>query len=132
MSSENEAYILAVQAMEKTFGRGAEVAHTVLRSNAEAKRIYDCALVALVDMQKASDPAPIRDAPKDGTPILLWTNGRWIEGRWDEDAHDPWSDADDGYWKLRYAEVDFYSVTPERQPTHWVPVPADPTKETAR
>ncbi|TPN04503.1 hypothetical protein [Mesorhizobium sp. B2-1-2] len=82
--------------------------------------------------EKSAEPIaimPIRDAPKDGTPILLWTNGRWIEGRWDEYANDPWSDSDEGYWKLRWAETAIYSVTPERQPTHWLPVPADPTKD---
>ncbi|MGX7874411.1 hypothetical protein ACVDG5_018115 [Mesorhizobium sp. ORM6] len=58
-------------------------------------------------LMPAPKAQPIRDAPKDGTPILLWTKGRWIEGRWDEYANDPWSDSDEGYWKLRYAEVDF-------------------------
>lgn len=42
----------ARQRLDKAFGIGIEEAHLILRSRAEAKRIYDCALQALVEQEK--------------------------------------------------------------------------------
>lgn len=58
MSAEyDEAHALAVAAMDRAFGRGLNEAHALLRTNAVAKRIYDCAIIALIE-QKVG-PAPL-------------------------------------------------------------------------
>lgn len=72
---------------------------------------------------------PISTAPKDGTPIFLWTDGRWIEGRWDEFAYSNES-TEEGYWKLRWAETDSYGVTPATALTHWAPLLPNPNEVT--
>ncbi|RWE37422.1 hypothetical protein [Mesorhizobium sp.] len=54
MKNESTSWSRAIAAMDMTFGHGREAAYQVLRSNAEAKRIYDCAIVALVETQKTS------------------------------------------------------------------------------
>ncbi|WOF44292.1 hypothetical protein KNJ79_05015 [Sphingopyxis indica] len=43
----------ARQRLDKAFGIGVEEAHHILRRNAEAKRIYDCALHALAEQEQA-------------------------------------------------------------------------------
>ncbi len=41
--------------LDARFGLGKEQAHNILRSDAAAKRIYDCALAALVDAEREID-----------------------------------------------------------------------------
>ncbi|TGT90881.1 MULTISPECIES: hypothetical protein [unclassified Mesorhizobium] len=48
-----DPYEQAVAAMDRAFGLGAEEAHAILRTDAEAKRIYDCALQALMEQQQS-------------------------------------------------------------------------------
>jgi hypothetical protein len=75
---------------------------------------------------------PIETAPKNGTPVLLWTTYSWdwapvkaeaVTARW----HYPGGiESERGYWALiqmgGYAEDD--DVTGE--PTHWMPLPGGP------
>lgn len=60
MRNESTSWQRAIGAMDVTFGHGREAAYQVLRSNAEAKRIYDCAIVALVETQKTSYPDAVQ------------------------------------------------------------------------
>jgi hypothetical protein len=46
-----QAELRARRRLEDKFGIGAESANHVLRTNAGAKRIYDCALFALIDAE---------------------------------------------------------------------------------
>lgn len=72
MTNEGRDYRLAVAAMEKTFGTGKETAYLVLRSNAEAKRIYDCAIEALVQIiQSQATPLRWESDPDPVSPIDL-------------------------------------------------------------
>lgn len=75
---------------------------------------------------------PIETAPKDGTPVILWTV--WVG---DEISPDPFSEVQIGYWDHGNdlpASHDF-SRRPEwvvqriGVPTHWMPLPAAPAKQ---
>ena len=58
-----------------------------------------------------SEWQPIETAPRDGTEILLWEDG-YILGSWVEE-YGYFADPDGHLWK-------------NRQPTHWMPLPAPP------
>lgn len=78
---------------------------------------------------------PIETAPKDGTPILIWIRDRLYEAMWCEHRFKPSSyigeDADeDGWWGIRWAEIDSYGVSPDEMPTHWMPLPNPPAHPT--
>jgi hypothetical protein len=68
---------------------------------------------------------PIETAPKDGTPVLIWSNGRLYDALWDEDEYNPETEEFTGGWKARWAEIDSYSVS-VKNPTHWMPSPPPP------
>ncbi|RWF33757.1 hypothetical protein [Mesorhizobium sp.] len=59
-------YEEAVAEMDKAFGRGADIAHQILRRNAEAKRIYDCAIAALMGLREADQSYPLEFDPIRG------------------------------------------------------------------
>lgn len=61
---------------------------------------------------------PIKTAPRDGTPVLLWLDDRLIEARWNEIAET---------WKARWAEIDDYGLTVDGA-TAWMPVPDPPSQ----
>lgn len=62
---------------------------------------------------------PIETAPKDGTVVFLWRNGRPAIGKWNTKkyAKNPkpyWDGSDARVWGVRWAT----SVAP----THWMPI----------
>lgn len=71
-------------------------------------------------------------APKDGTPVVLWTV--WAG---DEISPDPFSEVQIGYWDHGndLPESHEFSRRPEwvvqriGDPTHWMPLPAAPAKQ---
>ncbi len=75
---------------------------------------------------------PIETAPKDGTPVILWTV--WVG---DEISPDPFSEVQIGYWDHGndLPESHDFSRRPEwvvqriGEPTHWMPLPAAPVKQ---
>ncbi len=75
---------------------------------------------------------PIETAPKDGTPVILWTV--WVG---DEISPDPFSEVQIGYWDHGndLPESHDFSRRPEwvvqriGEPTHWMPLPAAPAKQ---
>lgn len=65
---------------------------------------------------------PIETAPRDGTLIDLWVDGRRLPDCkwWTSDFEDDWSE-----WRQQYAEADsFFPISGD--PTHWMPRPAPP------
>jgi len=67
-----------------------------------------------------SDWQPIETAPKDGTVMLFSEALGVVSGMWwgKFDGEGPWGDSD-GRFSLR----------PDEQPTHWMPLPSPPTKD---
>ena len=90
----------------------------------------DAALSAQV--QDVAGWQPIETAPKDGTPVILWTV--WVG---DEISPDPFSEVQIGYWDHGndLPESHDFSRRPEwvvqriGEPTHWMPLPAAPAKQ---
>lgn len=87
----DQAYIHAHATMDRHFGLGVEQAHEILRRSPEAKRIYDCAVNALVEAQQGGPFVTLEQAKKivearsngglEGTSASK--GGRaWIEGEW--------------------------------------------------
>jgi hypothetical protein len=66
---------------------------------------------------------PIETAPKDGTRILLFIEDQVIEGHWD----DSWP-----MWCTAYLSSHGCGCcsSSNEEPTHWMPLPAKPEKET--
>ncbi|PWJ93549.1 hypothetical protein C8D77_101228 [Mesorhizobium loti] len=58
--SENEVRASAVAAMDKAFGIGVTEAHRAIRTEASARRIYDCAIAALAE-ERSKVVAHLRD-----------------------------------------------------------------------
>ncbi|MBO0125167.1 hypothetical protein [Agrobacterium sp. OT33] len=75
---------------------------------------------------------PIETAPKDGTPVMLWTV--WVG---DEISPDPFSEVQIGYWDHGndLPKSHDFSRRPEwvvqriGEPTHWMPTPAAPARK---
>ncbi|MEH0291804.1 hypothetical protein V6R98_02225 [Agrobacterium sp. CCNWLW71] len=96
----------------------------------EAIRTARTALSAQV--QDVAGWQPIETAPKDGTPVILWTV--WVG---DEISPDPFSEVQIGYWDHGndLPESHDFSRRPEwvvqriGEPTHWLPLPAAPAKQ---
>lgn len=65
---------------------------------------------------------PIETAPKDGTSILLFIEGQVIEGQWGD-----WED-----WSVACVSSHGCGCcsSDNEAPTHWMPLPAKPKKET--
>jgi len=86
------------------------------------------AALAAIDAPGESDGwLPIESAPKDGTRIDLWAEGkRWTDARWGK--HDPDSDCPWGpeHWIWVHGEDRNSFRYPE--PTHWRPLPAPPAQ----
>jgi hypothetical protein len=57
----------------------------------------------------------IETAPKDGTWIII--------------GHPEWRRSADGYWSDDFREWRFSGYAPERQPTHWQPLPPAPQQK---
>jgi len=67
---------------------------------------------------------PMKTAPKDGTSILLFIEGQAIEGHWPDDSWNEWSVA----WVSSHGCG--CCASSNEAPTHWMPLPAKPEKET--
>lgn len=70
-----------------------------------------------------SEWQPIKTAPRDGTPVLIWDNGVY-RAHWSEEAHD-YKFEDYPGWQIFDCEDGFYSVA-SKSPTHWMPLPEPP------
>lgn len=71
---------------------------------------------------KAGSWQPIETAPRDGSRILVWSarTGRTNVAKWDDDS---FAKHPKPYWELEsYRTMD----ARQRQPTHWMPMPAAP------
>lgn len=55
--SNDTAYHLAIAAMDKAFGRGVEEAHKAILTDPATRRIYDCAIRALMEQRAAYEGA---------------------------------------------------------------------------
>lgn len=113
---------LAVKALDAAFGLGVSEAHELLRENAGAKRIYDCAISALCSQ--------MQDAP-ERKPLDLNITKEWFEKRAALEG-----DHEIGAGRLKLtASID---PTPEelaelhrlahRVPEGWQLVPIEPTR----
>ena len=73
---------------------------------------------------------PIETAPKDGTRIMVWPP-TWIGtascARWNEDRH---AKNPRPYWS-RIDDHGRITISREKQPTHWAPLPCGPNGESA-
>ncbi|XHE14386.1 hypothetical protein PCC82_06530 [Agrobacterium deltaense] len=66
---DSDGYSHAVKAMDDAFGIGVSEAHDLLRENAGAKRIYDCAISAL--SAQVQDESEIVDCLTSGKPFVF-------------------------------------------------------------
>lgn len=78
----------------------------------------------------ANNWQPIETAPKDGTVIDLWVNGRRRACcYWDAFDYDEPDDECDG-WRQSYAEcvpgLGGFELGENEKPTHWMPLPNPP------
>lgn len=108
---------------------------TVYDSDRKNRAILQEALEEIMRLSLVIDSIswqPLDTAPKDGTPIDMWsrrgriTNARWLTPVCHVEEYKAWCAEEYeecgsyGLTQLVYVEID-----PE--PTHWMPVPADPS-----
>lgn len=66
---------------------------------------------------------PIETAPRDGTKVLLYHHG--YKSAFYRRDHEP------RVWVDVFREGNWYNTAPSAQPTHWRPLPAPPTQDSA-
>lgn len=67
---------------------------------------------------------PIETAPRDGTNVLLWNGYHMEVASWG--YTNPWKHRED--WCVGQCFGDYNSYSTADEPTHWHPLPAEPTK----
>jgi hypothetical protein len=66
---------------------------------------------------------PIETAPKDGTSMLLWIEGRYHIGGWSRTGDISYPFA----WVNEYGDIIARPWQGDPEPTHWMPLPDPPT-----
>jgi hypothetical protein len=88
---------------------------------AAKKEYYSAARAALNAVPRWR---PISEAPKDGTPVDLWCDGRrWTDMEWNSTS----PSNPDGAWKPEGAS--WKEELSWMRPTHWMPLPEPPTND---
>lgn len=109
---------------------------TVYGSDRKNRAILKEALEEIVRLSLVIDSIgwqPIDTAPKDGTVVDLWAGERIInaswrspEGVWDMEEFRQWCASELFDW--RHGGSPKWEISPiGKTPTHWMPVPADPS-----
>jgi len=71
-----------------------------------------------------TDWQPIETAPKDGTVVDLWADGRLANCLWERHLDD--------HWRQQYSEATGSSFgVSDLLPTHWMPLPEPPQLSSA-
>ena len=66
---------------------------------------------------------PIKTAPRDGTPVLIWSPDASAHGISLAQFIEFEGDPDDGGWQDFWSDT---SVIIDAEPTHWMPLPEPP------